>query len=131
MHSDPGRSAPVRVVLVDPDDRVRESLCGLLCIGDRIVVVGSAGETETALKVIRETSPDVVVLDPRLPDVDGGRSFIAQVRATAARIGVVVLTGGGPDDQHDLAAVADGFVRKTFRPSDLVAAVVGAVPVAG
>ena len=130
MQTDPGVTVPVRVVLVDADDRVRESLCGLICIGDRIVVVGSAGQAETALDIVRETHPDVIVLDPRLPDVDGGLSFIERVRASEPGIRVVVMSGADTDDQRDLATAADAFVRKTFRPNDLVAAVVGAFPLA-
>lgn len=130
MQTDPGETVPVRVVLVDADDRVRESLCGLICIGDRIVVVGSAGQPETALDIVRATHPDVVVLDPRLPDVDGGLSFIGRVRASEPGIRVVVMSGADTDDQRDLVSAADAFVRKTFRPSDLVAAVVGAFPLA-
>ena len=114
MQTDPGETVPVRVVLVDADDRVRESLCGLICIGDRIVVVGSAGQAETALDIVRETHPDVVVLDPRLPDVDGGLSFIARVRASAPGVRVVVMSGADTDDQRDLASVG-----RRVRPQDL------------
>jgi two-component system NarL family response regulator/two-component system response regulator DevR len=131
MESDPGRPRPVRVVLVDADDRVRESLCGLLCIGDRIDVVGSAGHTETALDVVLETRPDIVVLDPRLPDVDGGLSFIDRLRADSPGVRVVVLCGADHDERADLEAAADGCVRKTFRPGDLVAGVVASMPLAG
>jgi DNA-binding NarL/FixJ family response regulator len=130
MQTDPGETAPVRVVLVDADDRVRESLCGLICIGDRIVVVGSAGQADTALDIVRATHPDVVVLDPRLPDVDGGLSFIDRVRASEPGIRVVVMSGADTDDQRIPASAADAFVRKTFRPNELVAAVVGAFPLA-
>ena len=126
MQTDPGQLAPVRVVLVDADDRVRESLCGLLCIGDRLDVVGSTGQPDTALDLVAETSPDIVVIDPRLPDVDGGLSFIDRLRATAPDVRVLVMSATDPADQGDLAAAADGFVRKTFRPSDLVAAVLAA-----
>ena len=63
---------PLRVLVVDADDRVRESLAGLLAIGDRVLVVGSAGQAATALALVREHRPDVVVVDPRLPEVDGG-----------------------------------------------------------
>ena len=80
MQSDAGPPALVRVVLVDADDRVRESLCGLLCIGERLEVVGATGQPGTALDLIAANRPDIVVLDPRLPDVDGGLSFIARVR---------------------------------------------------
>ncbi|MFL5641497.1 MAG: response regulator transcription factor [Chloroflexota bacterium] len=130
METVPGQPAPVRVVLVDADDRVRESLCGLICIGDRIVVVGSAGQAEPALDIVRETHPDVVVLDPRLPDVDGGLRFIDRVRSSAPGVRVVVMSGSDTGEQGDVTAAADAFVRKTFRPNDLVAAVVGAIPLA-
>ena len=132
MQSDPGQPAPVRVVLVDADDRVRESLCGLLCIGDRLEVVGSTCEAEPALEIVRETRPDVVVVDPRLPDVDGGLSFIRRLRAIAPDVRVLVMSGTDLAHQADLAAASDGFIRKTFRPNDLVAAVIAAaLPLAG
>jgi CheY-like chemotaxis protein len=41
------------------------------------------------------------------------------------------MSGADTDDQRDLALAADAYVRKTFRPNDLVAAVVGAIPLAG
>src|SRR5262245_39052283 len=97
MESDSGGPTLVRVVLVDADDRVRESWCGLLCIGDRIEVVGSAGATDVALDVIRDTKPDVVVVDPRLPDLDGGIAFIDRVRGAIADVRVVALCGSDPD----------------------------------
>jgi DNA-binding NarL/FixJ family response regulator len=126
MQTESGPAARVRVVLVDADDRVRESLCGLLCIGERVDVVGSTGRPETALDLVVATRPDIVVLDPRLPDVDAGLSFIDRLHAMAPDVRVLVLSTTEPDDRGDLAAVADGFVRKTFRPSDLVAAVLAA-----
>jgi two-component system NarL family response regulator/two-component system response regulator DevR len=132
MPPDADRPAHVRVVLVDADDRVRESLCGLLCIGDRLEVVGSTGQTVAALDLVIETHPDIVVIDPRLPELDGGLSFIGRLRAIAPDVRVLVMSGIDPAEQADLVAAADGFVRKTFRPSDLVAAVVAAaLPLAG
>ena len=132
MHPDPGQPTPLRVVVVDADDRVRESLAGLLCIGDRLEVVGTAGQSGPALEVVLATHPDIVVIDPRLPEMDGGLSFIGRVRALAPDVRVLVMSGADPADQSDLLRVADGFVRKTFRPTDLVAAVcAAAVPLAG
>ena len=133
MQSEAGQRTHVRVVLVDADDRVRESLCGLLCIGDRLEVVGSTGRTGEALDLVTETHPDIVVLDPRLPELDGGGlSFIGRLRAIAPDVRVLVMSGADPAEQADLVAAADGYVRKTFRPSDLVAAVIAAaVPLAG
>jgi len=132
MQTDPDQAAPLRVVVVDADDRVRESLTGLLCIGDRLEVVGSAGRCEPALDVVLATHPDIVVVDPRLPELDGGLEFIGSLRAVAPEVRVLVMTGSEACDRADLVDAADGCVRKTFRPSDLVAAVIAAaVPLVG
>lgn len=132
MQPDHGEPRRVRVVLIDADDRVRESLCGLLCIGDRLEVVGSTGEVGPALDLVAETRPDVVLLDPRVPDADDCASFIERLRAAAPGVHVLVLTAAESTAQPDVAAVAHGFVRKTFRPSDLVTEVLAAsVPLAG
>lgn len=130
MHPAPGEPPHLRVVVIDADDRVRESLVGLLCIGDRLVVVGDAGQPAAGLDVVLATRPDIVVIDPRLPELDGGLSLIERVRAAAPRVRIVVM-GAASLEGSELQRAADGFVRKTFRPSDLVAAVIAAaIPLA-
>ena len=124
MQRDAGDPVHVRVVVIDADDRVRESLCGLLCIGDRLEVVGSTGEVGPAVDLVHQVQPDVVLLDPRLPDVD--ERLIARMRAVAPGVHVLVLSAADPASQPAITAAADGFVRKTFRPNDLVAAVLAA-----
>jgi DNA-binding NarL/FixJ family response regulator len=113
--------APLRVLLVDPDDRVRESLAGLLRIGQRCLVVGSAGTLDAALRLAGESAPDVVVLDPRLPGVDAGSALIAKLREVAPTARVLVLSWS---DTADPTSGADAYVRKTFRPHELIDAVV-------
>ena len=112
--------APLRVLLVDPDDRVRESLAGLLCIGSRCVVIGAAGTADAALRLAADSAPDVVVVDPRLPGSDGA-NLIAQLRAVAPATRVLVLNWS---DTADLTSGADAYARKTFRPHELIDAVV-------
>jgi DNA-binding NarL/FixJ family response regulator len=132
MQSDPARSGPLRVVIVDADERIRESLAGLLCIGDHLCVVGSAGGAGPAIDIVLATNPDIVVLDPRFPDPEAGLTFIRRLRALAPGVRILVMSGTDPFEQADLVGSADGFIRKTFRPSDLVAAVIAAaVPLAG
>jgi len=132
MQPDRGAPGPPRVVVIDADDRVRESLVGLLCIGDRLTVVGDTGQTGPALALVLASDPDLIVIDPRLPDVDAGLSLIEGIRAAAPRVRILVLCGSDASEQTDLTDAADGFVRKTFRPSDLVAAVIAAaVPTTG
>ena len=113
--------AALRVLLVDPDDRVRESLAGLLRIGQRCLVVGSAGTVDTALRLAAESAPDVVVVDPRLPGVDAGSALIAKLREVVPTARVLVLNWS---DSTDPTTGADAYVRKTFRPHELIDAVV-------
>jgi DNA-binding NarL/FixJ family response regulator len=116
--------APLRILVVDADDRVRESLTGLLAIGDRVLVVGSSGQAETALGLAREQHPDVVVVDPRLPEVDGGVSFIAELRACCPDVRILAMSWSDALERPALDGGAHGFVRKTFRPTELIAAIV-------
>ena len=91
MQTEPGTPAHLRVVVIDADERVRESLVGLMCIGDRLEVVGDAGQPGPALDIVLATDPDIVVIDPRLPEMDGGLSFIEPVRAAAPRVRILVM----------------------------------------
>jgi DNA-binding NarL/FixJ family response regulator len=126
MQADPGAPAPLRVVVVDADDRVRESLSRLLCIGDRLRVVGMAGEPDPALDVVRATRPDVVVVDPRLPAVDNGLSFLRRLRRAAPEVRVLVMSGTDLPEMDELTPLADGVVRKTYRATELLTAILGA-----
>ena len=122
----PDGLSPLRVLVVDADERVRESLAGLLSLGDRVVVVGSAGDPREALELVASTQPDVVVLDPRLPELDRGRTFVNRVRRAAPGVCVVALCPTDPSDAAYADCQADGVVRKTFRPAELVEAIVAA-----
>jgi len=75
--------APLRVLVVDPDDRIREGLARLMPIGGRCLVVGSAGEPGAALELAAAMSPDIVMLDSRLSDLDPGHNLVA-ARTSAA-----------------------------------------------
>jgi DNA-binding NarL/FixJ family response regulator len=121
---DPAR--PLRVLVVDADERVRESLAGLLAIGRRCIVVGSASHPESALELIAAEPPDVIILDPRLPEVDAGRAFIARVRELAPSVRVLVMSWSDSLGHDSIVTGADAFVRKTFRPRELIDAVLAA-----
>jgi two-component system, NarL family, response regulator DevR len=123
----PDSPTPLRVVVVDADDRVRESLSRLLCIGDKVAVVGTAGETGPALEVVAATKPDVVVVDPRVPEGDSGVTFIHRLRANAPTARVLVMSASDSAQLGEVASAADGVVRKTFRATELLSAILGAV----
>jgi DNA-binding NarL/FixJ family response regulator len=114
--------APLRVLVVDPDDRVRESLAALLCIGSRCVVVGAAGTADDALRLAAASTPDVVVVDPRLPGIEGGAALIARIREACPTSRILVLNWSETTDGQECGA--DAYTRKTFRPHELIDAVV-------
>jgi CheY-like chemotaxis protein len=119
----PPGATSLRVVVVDADDRTRESIVGLLGIRERFRVVGSAGHLGAAVRLVEQHRPDVVILDPRLPDVSGGAALIRAIRGIDPEIRVLAL-GWSPElEHHSLEAGADGFVRKTFKPADLADAI--------
>lgn len=62
-------------------------------------------------------------MDPRLPEIDGGLEFIDRLRAIAPDVRVVVMGSFDGLDQASLAAASDAFVRKTFRPTELVSVI--------
>lgn len=114
---------PLRVLVVDADDRVRESLTGLLAIGGRLTVVGSAGDSGAALDLALSEGPDVVIVDPRLPDVDEGVDLVSRLRAALPDLRILAMSWTDTPERAALASGADAFVRKTFRPTELVAAI--------
>ena len=123
--SEPGAGArPTRVLLVDDDPLVRAGLSMILSSADDLAVVGEAGDGADAVAAVRTHRPDVVLMDVRMPRLDG----LAATRAVTALPDppkVVVLTTFGLDEYvfRALEAGASGFLLKDTPPRDLVAAV--------
>ncbi|HET7027066.1 MAG TPA: response regulator transcription factor [Candidatus Limnocylindrales bacterium] len=121
----------LRVVVVDADRRVRDSLSGLLELGDELEVVGQAGQPGAALDLCAERDPDVVIVDPRLPDVDAGAALVMEVRARFPGTVVLVLSWPGSATDGDARAMgADGVLSKSAAPHELAEQVVALVRVA-
>ena len=125
-HSSTRYDGPLRVLVVDSDDRVRESLTGLLAIGGRCMVVASAGHVGAALDLAIDHRPDVVVVDPRLPDIAEGMAFVARLRVLQPDVRILAMSWSDTLESAMRESGADGFIRKTFRPTELVAAVLAA-----
>ena len=122
---DPAQTA-LRILVVDPDDRIRESLSRLLPIGGHCVVIGSAGGAEDAVAIAATMRPDVVLLDPRLPAMDGGRAIIGCLREAVPGVRVLVLSRADAADGAPRTDGADAYIKKTFRSHELIDAVVAA-----
>ena len=114
----------VRVFLVDDHEVVRRGLMDLLDAEDDIEVVGDAATAGMALAQIARTSPDVAVLDIRLPD-GNGIEVCREVRARDPRIACLMLTSFGDDEAlfDAIMAGAAGYLLKDIRGNDLIDAV--------
>jgi DNA-binding NarL/FixJ family response regulator len=119
-------SSPVRVLLVDDQPLLRRSLAMIIDSAPDLTVVGQAGDGADALAVARRTRPDVVLMDVRMPRLDGlqaTRRICAAPELAATR--VVVLSMFELDEYvHEaLHAGASGFLLKDARPEDLITAI--------
>ncbi|MCT1617720.1 MULTISPECIES: response regulator [Janibacter] len=117
-------SAPISVVLVDDDAMVRTALSMILGAAPEITVVGQAEDGRQALSVIAEHSPDVVLMDIRMPRLDGLAATDALVRSGSPSKVVVLTTFDADDDvMRALQHGADGFLLKDTPPDRIVEAV--------
>jgi DNA-binding NarL/FixJ family response regulator len=116
----------ISVVVVDDEQLVRSGFAALLDSDPEITVVGTAGDGDAALAVVRRERPDVVLMDIRMPGRDGV-SATAAITADPAlnRTRVIVLTTFDLDEyvHAALRAGASGFLLKDAQPTDLLAAV--------
>jgi DNA-binding NarL/FixJ family response regulator len=116
----------ISVVVVDDEQLVRSGFAALLASDPEVTVVGTAGDGDAALAVIRRERPDVVLMDIRMPGRDGV-SATAAITADPALSGtrVIVLTTFDLDEyvHAALRAGASGFLLKDAQPTDLLAAV--------
>ncbi|WP_327089776.1 response regulator transcription factor [Nonomuraea sp. NBC_01738] len=113
----------MKVLVVDDQQIMREGLVALLGLVEDIEVVGDAGEGETALRLVGELMPDVVLMDLRMPVMDGVE---ATRRITAAHPGVAVLVLTTYDDDESvssaLLAGARGYLTKDAGRVEIAAA---------
>ncbi|MEV4135151.1 response regulator transcription factor [Dactylosporangium sp. NPDC049742] len=113
----------VRVVVVDDQALVRVGLCGIVATGDGLTVVGEAADGLAAVDVVTRLAPDVVLMDIRMPVLDGIEATRRITASTASR--VLILTTFDLDEYvyGALRAGASGFLLKDAPPEDLHAAI--------
>ncbi len=114
----------IRVVLVDDQSMIRTGLRMVLAAEPDIEVVGEAADGAAGVRVVTELEPDVVLLDVRMPGVDGLEAA-RRILAAGLPTRVVVLTTFDEDEYVTAAlrAGVSGFLLKVAPPEDLVAAV--------
>ena len=107
-------SKGIRVVIADDHPVVRKGLCMTLEeFGEEIELVGEAADGAAAVQVVEEVQPDVVLMDIRMPGMDGLEA-LERIRACAPRIAVVILTTYNEDAflLRGLQAGACGYLLK-------------------
>ena len=117
---------PIRVIVVDDQELVRTGFCVILEAADGITVVAEAANGAEAVQTVAEHNPDVILMDVRMPEMDGleaTRLITSGDRAGSPR--VVMLTTFDLDEYvyEALRAGASGFLLKDAPRHDLIAAI--------
>jgi DNA-binding NarL/FixJ family response regulator len=115
---------PIRVLIVDDHPVVRRGLRVLLEVQDGIEVAGETGDGAAALALAAELTPDVILLDLKLPGMDG-HAVLAELKAAGSSARVLVLTSATEPASASLAvrSGAAGVLYKDVDPDALVRAI--------
>ena len=113
-----------RVLIADDDHLMRAGLAELLTADPEIEIVGQASTGREAVEQARRLAPDVVLMDVRMPDLDG-IGATRELSRVAPEVKVLILTTFEQDDYvfGALRAGASGFLLKRTRPEELISAV--------
>ncbi|HEX6232853.1 MAG TPA: response regulator transcription factor [Jiangellaceae bacterium] len=122
----PSDKAPIKVLLADDEGLVRSGFKVLLDLEDDITVVGEATNGAEAVELARATRPDVVLMDIRMPELDGiqATSELVKMRGLE-QVRVLILTTYDTDAHvfEALQAGASGFLLKDAGPAELLHAI--------
>lgn len=116
----------ISVVIVDDQVMIRMAVKGILESAGDIEVVGEAARAAEAIEVVKRQNPAVVLMDLRMPGMDGVeaiRAIVAEPSLTSTRILVLTTFEGDQDVMAALRAGAHGFLGKAAEPTDLIRSV--------
>lgn len=110
----------IRVFIIDDHNLVRDGLRLILETDNRLIVCGEAGSLQAALDLIPESSPDVILLDFRLPDGDGINGCIS-IKRRFPNVKIIVLTAFSQNMVVEtIRAGADGYLLKNIESQELI-----------
>ncbi|AGZ42347.1 response regulator receiver [Actinoplanes friuliensis DSM 7358] len=120
-----GVPEPVRVAIVDDDELVRIGLAAIISTAPDLTVVGEAADGAEVPPLLARTRPDVVLMDVRMPAIDGLQAT-RHALATSARPPRILVVTTFENDEYVYAALragASGFLLKRARPAEVLAAI--------
>lgn len=114
----------IRVLIVDDDALVRTGLSMMLAGAEDLIIVAEADDGDRVLPLVAEHSPDVVLMDIRMPRVDG-LTATERIRGREGAPEVIILTTFDADEHvvRALRAGAGGFLLKDTPPADIINAI--------
>ena len=114
----------IRILVADDESVVRDGVVAILSFQSDMKVVGEAEDGEKAIEIARQTKPDVILLDMRMPKI-GGLEAIPKLKEASPKSHILVLTSFAESDQVYLAikAGALGFLLKDTRRDQLLQAI--------
>jgi DNA-binding NarL/FixJ family response regulator len=114
----------ITILLVDDQELLRVGFRMVLDAQDGLEVVGEAGDGEEAVRLVLEQSPDVVLMDVRMPGTDGVQAT-SRIVSSGSQSRVIILTTFDLDEYAHAAlrAGASGFLLKDAPPTDLISAI--------
>jgi DNA-binding NarL/FixJ family response regulator len=121
---EPSSTSPVRILIVDDHPGMCSGVSNMLGMHEEIVVIGSAGSGAEALKIIDLEKPDLMLLDLRMPGIDG-ISVLQKLQKIPESPKVVVLTSYAQDEliYQAIKAGAWGYLLKDTSEDELIAAI--------
>jgi len=112
---------PIRVLIVDDHNIVRDGLKLILALDKRIEVCGEARNLQEAIEAVAKTQPDVILLDFRLPDGDGVNGCLT-LKRLFPKVKIIILTAFSQNHLvlETIRAGADGYLLKNIKSSELI-----------
>ncbi|MES1265380.1 MAG: response regulator transcription factor [Variovorax sp.] len=114
------RPAGIRVLIAEDHSLVRRGLAAIINMEEDVAVIGEAGDGQEAIDLWRKLRPDVVLMDLRMPKMEGVEA-IRRIRAEDPKAGIIVLTTFDHDEDiyAGLRAGAKAYLLKDVQPEEL------------